>query len=337
MERVSPVRRIRVGLAGLLLVLLGGTVGYLALGFGPLDAVYQTVMTVTTVGFREIHPLSRAGEVFTIVLILVGVGTALYCFGVLLEALVEGHLRTVLRGRRMEREIAALRDHVIVCGWGRVGRAIGSSITAAGRPVVVVDREAGRLAGLPYPTVVGDVTDDETLRRAGIERAKVLVAALETDADNVYVVLSGRTLRPDLTIVARARSESSEAKLVRAGADRVVNPQRLGGDRMAAFALQPHVADFLEAVMHDGVLEIRLEEVTVAAGSLLAGGTIRDAKVREQAGALVLAVRDTSGSFSTNPDLSTVLEPGSVLIAVGTGEQVQALSRAAARPVHPSR
>ncbi|GAC1332164.1 MAG: potassium channel protein [Mycobacteriales bacterium] len=329
---MDPLRRIQVGVLALLFVIVGGTVGYIVLGFTFLEALYQTVTTITTVGFREVRPLRTAGQVFTIVLILVGVGTALYTFGVLLESLIEGHLRDVIGRRRMDRTIAGMSSHVIICGWGRVGRATAHYIAAAGGEVIVIDRSEARLASVPHPTILGDVTDDDVLRRAGIERAKALVAALETDSDNLYVTLSGRVLNPELTIIARARTDSSEAKLERAGANRVVNPQRLGGDRMAAFATQPHVVEFLEVVMHDGSLEFRLEEVVVAVGSLLAERSIREAHIRDTTGALLLALRE-GGDFLTNPPPETVIRPGQILIAIGTAEQLSALLQAAGHPV----
>jgi voltage-gated potassium channel len=229
---------LRQALLTLAAVLVAGTVGYVALGFGWLDAVYQTVTTVTTVGFREVRPLSSTGKVFTIVLILVGVGTALYTLTVLLETFIEGHFLRHLEGRRMERTIARMSGHVIICGWGRVGQASAAHLVANGADVVVIDRDETRLDGLPHPYVHGDISNDDVLLAAGIERARALVAALADDAGNVYATLSARALRPDLVIVARARSVGSMAKLHRAGADEVVNPQLIGGRRMAAFALE---------------------------------------------------------------------------------------------------
>jgi voltage-gated potassium channel len=327
---VGAVRRIRRALFALGAVFLLGTLGYLVLGFGPLDALYQTVTTTTTVGFREVRPLSAVGKVFTIVLILVGVGTALYALVELLEALIEGHLRQHLERRRMDREIGRLTGHVIICGWGRVGRASAQYLTGTGGQFVVIDRDAARLEGLPYPSVVGDVTDDRVLQAAGIASARALIAALNTDADNVYVTLSSRALRPDLVIIARARTESSKSKLVRAGADRAVNPQLIGGRRMAAFALSPHVAEFLDVVMHDEALEFRMEQVEVAPESSLAGRSLREAALAETTGVLLLAVRPSaSGAFLANPDQETVLEPHMILIAVGTDVQLDALRRLA--------
>ena len=219
-------------------------------------------------------------------LILAGVGTALYTFGVVFESLAEGHLRKARRRRRMDRRISDLENHVIVCGWGRVGRAIAREVSAESRAVVVIDQDEVRLAGLPHLHVVGDATRDEILVEAGVKRAHALIAAIDTDAENLYVTLSGRTLRPDLFIIARARDEASEEKLLRAGANRVVNPQAIGGARMAAFVSQPHVSEFLDVVMHDGAFELRLGETVITAGSPLAGQTLREAEIRGRTGAL---------------------------------------------------
>jgi voltage-gated potassium channel len=328
---VEAWRRLRIGLAALVGILVIGTAGYMAFGFSLLDAVYQTVTTVSTVGFREVNPLSSGAQVFTIVLILVGVGTALYTFSQLLEAVVEGQIQELLGRRRMERQIARMADHVIVCGFGRVGRNLAQYVTGAGQEVVVIETDPDRAdaAEVAGNVVRGDATTDEVLREAGIERARVLVSALNTDAANLFVTLTARSLRDDLFIVARARAESSEAKLAQAGADRVVNPQGIGGARMAAFVLHPHVAEFLDVVMHDGSLEFRLEEVPLPHGSPLAGRSLRDAHIRDSTGALILALRDAGGGFTTNPTPETVLEAGQILIAIGTEAQLKGLADAA--------
>jgi voltage-gated potassium channel len=325
-------RRLRLALTVLACLMVAGTVGYLILGFGLLDAIYQTVTTVTTVGFREVQPLSDAGIVFTIVLILLGVGTALYALGVLIQTLVEGDLHDVFGRRRMERKIADIERPVIVCGFGRVGREIARDVADAGAAPVIVDRDAERLESSPYPTVVGDATDDGVLRRAGLDRARALVAALDTDAGNLFVTVSARSLRPDLFIVARVRVDESIEKLRRGGADRVVNPQSIGGARMAAFVLQPHVTEFLDVVMHDRDIEFRLEEVTVAANSPIVGDTLREAQIRARTGALVLALRAADGEFSTNPSPDARLGGGQVLIAIGTPTELSALEELAAGP-----
>jgi voltage-gated potassium channel len=306
-------------------VLVAGTLGYVVLGFGWLDAAYQTVTTITTVGFREVEPLSSTGQVFTMVLILAGVGVALYTLGVTFETLLEGQLRQARRRRQMDHKIAGLQGHVVVCGWGRVGKAIARQVAAAGNAVVVVDQNIERLAGIEHLYVVGDATDDDVLLEAGIERAAALIAAIDTDAENLYVTLSGRSLRSDLFIVARAREDASDQKLRRAGADRVVNPQSIGGARMAAFVSQPHVAEFLDVVMHGTQYEFRLEEVPVTDGSSLAGSTLREAAIRERTGAMVLALRGSSGEFITNPPAETVFAAGQVLIAIGTSDELAEL------------
>jgi voltage-gated potassium channel len=320
-------RRLRLALAMLASVFVLGTIGYVILGFSVLDAVYQTVTTVATVGFREVQPLDDAGMVFTIVLILVGVGTALYTFSVVLETLFEGHIRALFGRRRMERKIETMHEHVIVCGWGRVGRAISAELTAANTDLVIVDRDPARLAETPVPAVVGDATEDRVLEAAGLKRARALVAALDSDAGNLFVTLSARSLRPSLFIVARARIEESEEKLRRAGADRVVNPQSIGGARIAAFVLQPHVTEFLDVVMHDRGLQFRLEEVLVPPASTTAGKSIREAHLRDRTGALVLALREEDGTFNTNPSPDTTIRAGHILIAIGTASELDALER----------
>jgi voltage-gated potassium channel len=325
------VRHVVIGFLALAAIVVIGTVGYVVLGFGLLDALYQTITTITTVGFREIEPLDGVGQVFTIILILAGVGTALYTLTVGLELIVEGHLGAVMERRRMEKQINGLRDHVIVCGWGRVGRAIAKELADARQGLVIVDNDperAATIAGLPY--VLGDATSDDVLRQAGIDHASALVAALSTDAANLFITLSGRALRPDLFIVARAREDSSTEKLTRAGADRVVNPQEIGGARIAAFLLRPHVTEFLDVVMRDRGIELRLEEVPVPAASPFVGQSLRGAHLRDRTGALVLALRQVDGTLLTNPDPDTELVVGQILIAIGTDEQLRSLVAAAA-------
>ncbi|RDI41767.1 voltage-gated potassium channel [Nocardia mexicana] len=307
------------------LVTLAGTVGYAALGFGFLDGLYQTVTTITTVGFREVHPLTPVGQVFTMVLILVGAGTVFYMFGVLLEALIDGHLRQRLEQRRMNRQIDRLRGHVIVCGWGRVGRSTAQYLSSLGKPIVVIDRNPERLQDIEFANIVGDVTDDTVLGEAGIGHAHALIAALDNDADNVYVTLSARSQRPDLTIIARARTDSSKSILLRAGANRAVNPQLIGGRRMAAFALQPNVAEFLDVVMHDDTLEYRIEEITIGAQSPLVGRSLTDTVLRHTTGALILALRTPGGRFIANPADDTPITTDTILIVLGTPTQLEAV------------
>jgi voltage-gated potassium channel len=323
-------RRVAASLAAVVVVLAAGTVGYWLFGLSPLDALFQTVITVSTVGYGELHHFGSGEKVFTIILILVGVGTAAYAFGSFIETFIEGYLGGTWRRRKMERKISSMSAHVILCGWGRVGTAIARSLRAHQAEVVVVDSSQTRVATVEGPYVLGDATDEEVLRRAGIDRARVLITALSADADNLYVTLTARSMRPDLFIVARAVSQAAVPKLLQAGADRVVNPQELGGSRMAALAVQPHVAEFLDVVMHERSLEFRLEEVEIPSGSPLAGETLRSARVHDRTGTLVLAMKAPDGTFRTNPPPTAEINEEEILIVIGDDEQVEALRALAA-------
>jgi voltage-gated potassium channel len=306
-----------------------GTIGYWLFGMSFNDAAYQTVTTVTTVGFRELQEFNDVEQWFTIGVIITGVSTVLYTFTLGVQLVVEGELGNFVGRRMMDREINKMSGHTIVCGWGRVGRAVAEDLTEAGHSVVVVDVDTDRVIDVPYPTVVGDATLDSTLRAAGIDRARALIAALEGDAENLFVTLSARAIVPNLFIVARARQDESVPKLANAGADRVVNPQELGAARMASFVARPHVAEFVDVVMHERSLEFRMQEFDVPEGSPLAGQTLREADLRKRAGVLVLALRRVDGTFSTNPDPDILIEPHQVLIAVGTGTDFDRLDKIA--------
>jgi voltage-gated potassium channel len=312
-----------------LTVLVIGTLGFMTSGLMFVDSVYMTVTTVTTVGYREIGGEERSDSVkwFTIVIIITGVSTVLYTFTLGVQAIVEGQLREFVGRRRMDRKIAEMRGHAIVCGWGRVGRGVARGIAAEGTPVVVIDEDPSRVAGIDLMSVVGDATHDATLRAAGIEHASALIAALEGDAENLFVTLSSRAINPSLFIVARARQEESVDKLSRAGADRVVNPQELGAARMASFVVQPNVAEFVDVVMHERSMDFRMREVEIPVGSEIAGMTLREANLRQRAGVLVLALRGDDGTFTTNPEPEVVLEPHNIIVAVGTDDALAELVR----------
>jgi voltage-gated potassium channel len=321
----SVAKRLIFSLAAMVSVMIAGTLGYLGFGFSPLDAAFQTVITVTTVGFGEVHTFTPAEEEFTIALILLGVGTAAYALSVLIEFFIEGYLGGSVRRKRMENRIREMNDHVILCGWGRVGRAIAHNLRAHTTEVVVVDSSADRIATVEGPSICGDATDEDVLRAAGIDRARSVITALQADADNLYVTLTARSMCPGLFIVARAAAEQAVPKLLQAGADRVVNPQDLGGARMAALAVQPHVAEFLDVVMHDGSLEFRLEQVEVPTRSPLAGRTLSQSRIHDLTGTLVLAMREPGAAFRTNPSPSATIEAGEVLIVIGDSSQVAKL------------
>ena len=311
------------------LVLLGGTGGYTALGLKPLDAFYQTVITISTVGYREVGEVGGRYQIFTVLLILFGTGTSLYTLSVLIETMFEGRLNGDFRRRRMQRKVNRLSDHVVLCGYGQVGRAIESELMSAGEVVVVVDRREPD----PLPAshmVLGDATEDDTFLRAGLDRAKTLIAALDSDIDNLFIALTARSLNPDLFIVARANSPAAIPKLEKVGANRVVNPHQIGGARMAALVAHPEVAEFLDVVMHDGEFKVRLVEIGITGGSAFAHRTLQDCSIRTITGANVLAVR-RQGSYITNLSRHFVLLPDDLLIALGTAEQLEALAKEAGK------
>jgi voltage-gated potassium channel len=297
-------------------------------GFGIVDGLYQSVMTVSTVGFGEVRPFGTRARIFAIALMLVGVGIAFYTLTSLIQELVEGPFGRWGRWR-MDRRIQSARDHAIVCGFGRVGQTVARLV--GGRQLVVavdVDDERGRAATeLGILAIVGDTTDDDVLRRAGVERASVLVVTVHSDGDAISTVLSARALNSDLRIVARANAESSVGKLRRAGADQVVNPLDIGAQRLVTFALQPSVADFLDVVTGDHTTAYRLEELAIPEGSVLDGVEFGEARIRERTGAMVLAVRTGDSQWTSNPGADTRLRAGSIVIAIGTAEELVALDR----------
>ena len=311
----------------MLTVFVIGTVGYWILDLSFIDAMYMTITTITTVGFREITgpDITTVEKIFTMVIIVIGVGTVLYTFTLGVQVVVEGQLREFVGRRRMDKKINDMHGHVIVCGWGRVGRAVAHDLALGGKAVVVIDVNPALVAELTIPAVIGDATHDATLRQAGIERASALVAALEGDAENLFVTLSSKAINPDLFIVARARQEESIAKLSRAGADRVVNPQELGAARMASFVVQPNVAEFVDVVMHERSMDFRMQEIELPENSAVAGMSLRDANLRQRAGVLVLALRGDDGAFTTNPDPDVVLHARNIIIAVGTADGLDQL------------
>lgn len=325
---MSPLRRLTVALSLVTAVLVFGFLGYVLLGFDPVDSLYQTVITISTVGFNEVEQFGSAEKFFTMLLIVLGFASVLFAAGQVVEFIVEGHLKRTFGRRRMDHTIAQMKGHAVLCGWGRVGQAFAEHIRDVDR-LVVVDDDPALLATCPYPHVLGDATDDGVLASAGVDRCGTLVAALATDADNLFVVLSSRSLNDDAFIVARSRVESTADKMLRAGANRVVNPHELGGSRMAALVAQPHVSEFVDVVMHEQGVEFQLAEVHLPTDSPLVGRTLGDSHLRANTGALVLAMRNTDGTFITNPSTDIALQKGQILIAIGTESQLEKLRGAA--------
>ena len=314
----------------LLVVVVAGTVAYASIGLSVFDGFYQTVITITTVGYSEVgatEEIDRTYRAVTVILVLVGAGSALYTISVVVESIVEGGLDERIARRRMQRVIDRMSNHVIVAGWGRVGRAITHYVRRHGAEVVVIDRSPHDDEA-DLPVVVGEATDDTVLTAAGLDRASVLIAALDTDADNLYVTLTARSLRDDLFIVVRTNTQANEAKFYQAGADRVVNPHEIGGSRMGALAMQPHVAEFLDEVLHDETHDVAVHEILVGAASSAVGKTVAELSSDDHR-ALVIAIRKEQGEYLPNPPFSTVLDAGDVVISLGSANQLAALRRVA--------
>lgn len=324
-------KRLRLALALTLTVLVMGTVVYTVLEqVHPLDALYMTVITVSTVGFREVVELSWQGKLFTIGLIVLGVSTLGYAVGTLVEFMIEGHLAGIMEERRMTKQLSKLNDHFVVCGYGRVGQEVARGFAAAGVAFVVIDSDHDQIALCSESGVVcleGDATDDEVLEAAGVGRARGLVAALDSDADNVFVTLTSRQMNRGLFVVARATREESEGKLRKAGADRVLSPAVIGGRRMASLALKPLVSEYLDIVTRAENLQLRLEEFEIGEASCMAGHSLKSARIREATGAFVLAVHKPDSGFNTNPPADMVLDAGDRLVVMGTEQQLGALER----------
>lgn len=321
---VNP--RLRLGCGLLALVLLVGTGGFMLIeGWTAVQALYTAILIVSTLGFSDLRPTDTAGQLLTISLIVMGVGTLYYLVGALAQGVIENQLDW-RRRRTMEQRVKHLRDHFIVCGFGRVGRQTCHQLQQERCAFVVIDSEEQRipqLAELGYLYVYGDASDDEVLKRAGVLRARALLTAVQTDAANVYVTLSARALNPQLFIVARAATAEAEHKLTIAGASRVISPYILGGRSMAGHALRPAVMDFLDVLTHSDELEMWLEELKVVAGSWLNGMSIGDAQMRQTTGIAVLAVRRPDGRMLVNPKDTIVLTEGDTLIVLGTRADVE--------------
>lgn len=306
-----------------------GTSGYeLIEGWSFLDSLYMTVITITTVGFNEVHTLSDRGRAFTIVMVVMGVGGFTYALTTVADYLVAGQLGVLLNTRRMKQQIEKLNDHTIVCGFGRVGFQVAGELRRANKPFLIIEEEERafeRAVEADYLAIRGNATNDDVLRSAGIERAKGLLATLGTDAANLMLVLSARALNPNLFIMARANYEATETKLITAGANRVTSPYSISGRRMAQTVLRPNVVDFLDVVMHDEELELWMEDVTVSKTSALHGSAIAKAAIREKTGAYILGLRRGSERFHIAPSPDTVLNADDILVALGTREQLARL------------
>lgn len=309
-----------------------GTIGYMNIeGWSFLDSIYMTIITLASVGYKEVKELSENGRIFTIFLIIGGVGTVLYALNNGAKIILEGEIKEIFGRRRLEKRIREMKGHYIICGYGRMGKIICRELKSKHIKHVVIEKnpevnipEREDILLLP-----GDATKDEVLKEAGVERAKGLISVLPTDAENLYVVLSARELNPDLFIVARAGEEGSEQKLIRAGANRVVSPYHIGGLRIAHTVIKPAVVDFIEFATRSGNIDLQMEEIAVKDGSKIAGMTLDECGIGRELGIIIVAIQRAGGEMKFNPTFRTTIKPGDILIALGETSKLKRLEEMA--------
>jgi voltage-gated potassium channel len=326
---MHPFQRLLPAGILLMVIVVVGIAGYgLIEGWNMLDSVYMVVITLFTIGFQEVNPLSPAGKVFTMFIAVAGVGTAVYAGGRAVEIIVEGEMSGYQKKKRMNRKMREMRQHYIICGYGRVGRQVAQVFETSKVPYVVIDNSRDAVADLEarnIPYVLGDATSDDVLLSGGILAARGLIACSDSDVDNVYVTLSARALNANLRIVSRAGVRDTEKKLIMAGADRVISPYFISGTRMAALVTQPVISDFLDLVTHSGQMEFSLHEMAIPESSPMIGRSLEEADIRGASGATVLAILKSDGSFDLQPKATSIIAKGSTLVVLGTQEQIKKL------------
>lgn len=312
-------KRLIFALIFITLIIAVGSAGYMFIeGWNCLDSLYMTVITIASVGFKEVHDLSPNGRIFTIILIICGVGSVAYALTAVAKIVLEGEIKEIFGRKRLEKKIKELKNHYIVCGYGRMGKIICRELMGKNIKFVAIEKKLDIFVEKEDLLIFeGDATKDEILKEAGIERAKGLISVLPTDAENLFVVLSAKELNPDLFIVARAGEEGSEQKLLRAGADRVVSPYHIGGLRIAHTVLKPAVVDFIEFATKSGNIDLQMEELTVQEGSKLAGLTLDECGIGRDLGIIIVAIKKTTGDMKFNPTFRTSIKAGDTLIALG--------------------
>ena len=318
---------------GLLIVMFLGVAGFHFIeGWPWFDGLYMVVTTFTTIGYQEVHPLSHAGRIFNLFLIIAGVSLVFLAIGSLTQALLEFELGKFLGRRRMEREISRLTDHFIICGAGRVGRSAARELARKPAPFLVIEQSEAKAQryGEEFLIMLGDATQETILREARIEYARGLVAATTTDATNIYIVLTARALNPRLKIIARASEEDAEKHLLTAGADSVISPYVFAGHRIAQSFLRPNVLDFLDiATVRHGKMDLEIEEISVERSSPFSGKTIESSKIRQELGVIVLAIKHPGQEMRFNPAPDDRIEPGDYLIAMGEPAGLRKLAASA--------
>jgi len=331
MDELEIRKKLTIIFTLILSVIFLGTTGYMTIEkLDFLNALYMTVITVATVGFKEVKDLSEAGKLFTIILIFSGFGVFAYAMTTGAKILIEGELKEVFKKRKMKKEIDALKNHYIVCGYGRMGSILCKELKANQVDFVVIEKFEKNLKdaeNLLY--IVGDATKDETLKEAGIERAKGIITLLPSDAENLYVVVSARALNPKIYIVARATDEEAKIKLKRAGADKAISPYYIGGLRIAQSILRPNVIDFLEFATGSEYKEIQIEEIKVSENSKFVGKTLKESKIGKEFGIIIIGIKRANGKIEFNPSAETFIEAGDTLIALGKSENLYTFSQIA--------
>ena len=312
-------KRLVFSLIFITFIITVGSAGYMLIeGWNCLDSLYMTIITIASVGFKEVHDLSPNGRIFTIILIISGVGSVAYALATVAKIVLEGEIKEIFGRKRLEKKIKELKNHYIVCGYGRMGKIICRELREKNIKFVAIEKKFDVLEEKEEILIFeGDATNDEILKEVGIEKAKGLISVLPTDAENLFVVLSARELNPNLFIVARAGEEDSEQKLLRAGADRVVSPYHIGGLRIAHTVLKPAVVDFIEFATKSGNIDLQMEELTVQDGSKLAGLTLDECGIGRELGIIIVAIKKTSGDMKFNPTFRTTIKAGDTLIALG--------------------
>jgi len=313
------------------LTLVAGASGYMLIeGWNLLDSIYMTVTTLATVGYGEVHEMGTTGKLFTIALIIFGVGFFLYVIGLVVQSMIEGRILSALGRKRLDKKIGLLKNHYIVCGYGRIGKVLCENLRRKPIELIVIDNEQNLVAELdeaPMFYVLGDATDETVLLKAGIKQAKGLIAVLGTDADNVFLVLTARQLNADLFIMARASSQSVKTKLTAAGADYVESPYEMGAVSMAQRVIRPTVTSFLDLAFTYKRKDIQMEEIPIGPSSKLANVPLKDSGIRQKYNLIIIAIKKTDGSMLFNPSFETVISGGDTVIAVGEEQHLQKLEK----------
>lgn len=316
----------------LTIVLAFGTFGFMFLEHSSfMDSLYMTMITITTIGYGEIFPLSTTGRIFNMVLIVVGVGLVMLTFSKITEAVVEGELRAIYGRLNMKKKVAELSDHYIICGFGRIGRVICALLKDAGKPFVVIENSpkvTRELAELDYLFLDGEASSDDMLLKAGVQKARGLISVVSSDADNVYITLSARGLNNDLYIMTRSTGiEGGETKLLRAGANRVISPYYIGACRMAQHILRPTVTDFIDLTVHGGELGLRMEELAVSDRGRIVNNTLMDSNIRRDFNLIVVAIKRGQGEMLFNPNPTSMILKDDTLIVLGDYGKIKELEK----------